>query len=105
MLKAVFLLPRRKDLSREEFVRFWRDTHVALVRALPGLRRCLFSEVVSAPSGEELPCDAMVELWWDDLPAVRTAIDSNEARACEESLAHFVDLPRWQVFLAREEDQ
>ena len=102
MLKAVFLLPRRKDLSRDEFFEFWREKHLALVQALPELRRCVMSEVLAAPEGE-LPCVAMVELWWDDLDAVRAAIRSPEARACEESLAHFVDLPRWQVFLSRPE--
>jgi len=102
VLKAVFLLPRRKDLSREEFFDFWRRRHLPLVEALPDLRRCVFSEVVSAPEGD-LPWDAMVELWFEDLPSVRAAIASAEARACEESLAHFVDLPRWQVFLSRED--
>ena len=102
MLKAVFLLPRRKDLSKEQFLDFWRSRHLQLVMALPGLRRCVFSEVVAAPEGEP-PYDGMAELWWDDLAAVRAAIASPEAKACEESLAHFVDMPRWQVFLAREE--
>lgn len=104
MLKAVFLLPRRKDLTREQFFEFWRDTHLPLVWTLPGLRRCVLSEVLAAPDGE-LPCDAMVELWWDDIASVRAAIASPEARACEESLAQFVDLPHWQVFLSREVDE
>ena len=103
MLKAVFLLPRRKDLTKEQFLEFWRSRHLQLVLSLPALRRCVFSEVVAGPEGE-LPYEAMVELWWDDLAAVRAAIASPEAKACEESLAHFVDLPHWHVFLSLEEE-
>jgi uncharacterized protein (TIGR02118 family) len=97
------MLPRRQDLSHEEFLDFWRSVHLPLTMALPGLRRCVMSEVVAAPGGE-LPCDAMVELWWDTIEAVRDAIGSPQARACEQSLEHFVDLPRWKVFLSRELD-
>ena len=103
MLKAVFLLPRRKDLTRKEFFDYWRTIHLPLVEKLPGVRRCVVSEVIAAPEGD-MPCEAVVELWWDDVEAVRVAIDSAEAKACEESLVHFVDMPRWQVFLAREFD-
>jgi uncharacterized protein (TIGR02118 family) len=102
MLKAVFLLPRRGDLSHDEFLEFWQSTHADLVRALPGLRRCVFSEAIAGPGLEMY--DGMVEIWWDHVEAVREAIRSPEGRACEESLAHFVDLPRWQVFLSREEE-
>src|SRR5439155_22324085 len=96
-----FLLPRRSDLTREQFFDFSRKKHLPLVMALPGLRRCVISEVVAAPEGD-LPCDAMVECWWDDLPAVREMTRCQVARACEASLAQFVDLPKWSVFLTRE---
>jgi uncharacterized protein (TIGR02118 family) len=101
MVKAVFLLPRRADLTHDEFIEHYWKHHDHLVRALPGIRRCVFSEAITAPDGQ-LPCDAMVEIWWDSVESVRAAVNSAESRACEESLANFVDLPNWQVFLSRE---
>lgn len=46
MLKVLILTRRRPDVSREEFERHLRETHLPLVAQLPGLRRLMVSRVL-----------------------------------------------------------
>ena len=52
VIKLVFCLRRRSELSREEFQRYWRETHAPLVRdhgAVLRIRRYL--QVHTLPAG------------------------------------------------------
>jgi uncharacterized protein (TIGR02118 family) len=117
MIKMVFCLRRKPDLSREEFQRYWREVHAPLVRdhaeAL-GIRR-----YVQAHSAEESMSralgrsrespedfDGVAELWWDDLESLQAAGGTEEGRRAAAALLaderNFIDLPRSPLFLAEE---
>ena len=82
MIKIVFCLRRRADLSREEFQAYWRTTHAPLVRAHAealGIRRYVqvhsIDDAVSmAVAGSRArspePFDGVAELWLDSLDAL-----------------------------------
>ena len=77
MIKLVFCLRRRPDLSRREFQRYWRQTHGQLVReraSALGIRRYVLVHTLDGPLNEALrasrgsaeePFDGLAELWWD----------------------------------------
>ena len=81
MIKLVFCLRRRDDVSEEEFHRYWLEEHGPLVRkhaeAL-GIRRYQqvhqvlpdFSRALGAGRGAPEPYDGVAELWWDDADAL-----------------------------------
>ena len=74
MIKAVVLLRRRDDWSRERFHRWWIDEHVPLVRPLPGLRKYRVCLVTGSTSHEgREPWDGIAELWFDDRAALEAA--------------------------------
>jgi uncharacterized protein (TIGR02118 family) len=62
------------------FDRHYREVHVPLARALPGLRRYTVSRNAVAVRGGE-PFYLVAELDWDDLDAVQTAFSSPQGRA------------------------
>ncbi len=76
MFKAMVLLTRRADSSREEFRTWWLERHAPLARQLPGLRRLTFNVVDS----EDSPCDGVSELWFDSREAFDAAYASEVGR-------------------------
>jgi len=118
VVKLVFCLRRRSDLSRDEFQRYWRETHGPLVRerqAVLGIRR--YVQVHTLPAGtssalaasrgvEDEEYDGVAELWWDSLEALGAAAASPEGRRAGAELLEderrFLDLDRSPIFLAEE---
>jgi uncharacterized protein (TIGR02118 family) len=118
VIKLVFCLRRRADLSREEFQRHWRETHAPLVRergpAL-GIRR--YVQVHTLPAGtsaalaasravEEDEYDGVAELWWDSAESLAAAVSTPEGQRAGAELLEderrFIDLARSPIFLAEE---
>src|SRR5712692_6553893 len=93
MIKLVYCLRRRSHLSREEFQRYWRETHGPLVRARAGtlnIRRYIqvhtqdgqLNEALRASRGcADEAFDGVAELWWDGAEALGD-IRSPGARPC-----------------------
>ena len=117
MLKLTFCLRRLPALSREEFQRYWRETHAPLVRrhadAL-GIERYVqvhaahddVSAALRAGRGGPEGYDGVAELWWRDRAAFDAALAKPEAqRAGAELLAderRFIDLARSPLWLGEE---
>ncbi|MCE7882709.1 MAG: EthD family reductase [Actinobacteria bacterium ATB1] len=103
MLKAVILLRRRPDLSQEEFSMHFRVHMRPLVVDLPGVSRIVVSEWVAGPGGKPA-YDGMAEFWFEDIEAVQTLVQSEEAREIESRMAEFVDMEAYEPFLTVEHE-
>lgn len=117
MIKLVFCLRRRPDMTAQAFQQYWLGTHAALVKAragilgirryvqthtadLPGLHRSLQHRNGGAPA----PYDGVAELWFDSLESIRSD-DPARQKAAAELLAderNFIDLPNSPMWFARE---
>ena len=119
MIKLVFALRRKPEMSLEEFQTYWRETHAPLVaeraeilkirryvqvhtKDLHGLHRSFQQRNGGAPE----PFDGVAELWFDSLdvlggddPAVRQA--QAELLADE---ANFIDLPNSPMWMSEEHE-
>ena len=104
MVKAIILLARRDDMSREDFTRYTRDQHLPLVAKLPGLRRLIVNQVLPDPNGPPPAYDAVAEDWFDDLAAMGAAFESPEGQAVIADAANFLDMSRLQVLAVEEEE-
>ena len=117
MLKLTFCLHRLPGLSREEFQRYWRETHAPLVRrhALAlGIERYVqvhaghdeLGQLLRASRSAPEPYDGVAELWWRDRAAFEAALSTPAAQiAGAELLAderRFIDLPRSPLWLGEE---
>jgi len=118
LIKLVFCLRRRADLSREEFQRHWRETHAPLVRergSALAIRR--YVQVHTLPAGtsaalaasravEEDEYDGVAELWWDSAESLAAAVSTPEGQRAGAELLEderrFIDLARSPIFLAEE---
>ena len=117
MIKLVFCLRRRDDLSREEFQRYWLEQHGPLVRSYADalrIRRYVqvhsiddgISLAVAGPRNPPAPYDGVAELWFDDLEALAAAGSTDEGRAAGAALLAdertFIDLESSPLFLTEE---
>ena len=117
MIKLTFCLRRRPDMTPEEFQRYWRKTHAALVaeRAeVLGIRRYVQFHTADLPrlhqslqrrnGGAPQPYDGVAELWFDSLDDF-VGGSPEKTQASAELLAderNFIDLPNSPMWLGEE---
>lgn len=91
MIKMVALVNRKKDLGKEDFVRYWLDVHAPLEKKWPGLKRYVISATVRVLGGEGPDYDGMAELWFEDENALNAALASGERAVSREDFLKFVE--------------
>src|SRR5262245_31721497 len=92
MIKSLSLLTRRSGISREEFRAIWLAEHAPLVHAVPQVRRYVLSFVLEEPTRPDVPTqamnvDAIAELWYDDMAALKAAAASPQMHAVQANSA------------------
>jgi hypothetical protein len=118
MLKLVFCLRRRPELTPEEFRQLWSDhgrLAISLRQNLPQIKRYVQSHTIDTPRNEALsslrggtiePYDGITEAWIDDLGS--TGLTPEQAEATMRQLladeARFLDHPRCAIFLTEEHE-
>lgn len=115
MIRLVYLLRRKPELSLEEFQRYWREQHGPLVASHAttlGIRRYVQVHAIDDPinvamqqarGGMEPRYDGVAELWFDSEEAFAAASDTDAGRAAASALlkdeATFIDLPQSPLWL------
>jgi uncharacterized protein (TIGR02118 family) len=117
MLKLVFCLRRRPELTREAFQRYWRETHAPLVRrhqAALGIERYVqvhaghddLGAALRASRGAPEAYDGVAELWWRDRAVFDAALARPEAQRAGAELLEderrFIDLAHSPLWLGEE---
>jgi uncharacterized protein (TIGR02118 family) len=117
MIKLVFVIRRREDLSPEEFHRYWLEEHGPLAGRLLdelGARRYVQTHTVgtdlngalAASRGTTEAYDGLAEIWWDSLDALLAVTSSEEGQRANEMLAadeaKFIDFERSSFFITEE---
>jgi uncharacterized protein (TIGR02118 family) len=90
-MSARFLVLYGTPHDVEAFERHYREVHVPLARALPGLRRYTLGRDVRAVRGDR-PTYLVAELEWDDMTALQGAFASEEGRAAAADMATLTGL-------------
>ena len=120
MIKITYALRRRPELSAEEFHRYWRTEHAALVRqhaSAMGLRRYIQSHTIETPIDEPLrasrslgpePYDGVAELYFDSVEALVASLSDEEVQAIGAALVEdehrFIDVDRSPIWISEEYD-
>src|SRR3954454_2728711 len=95
MIKSLSLLTRKSAMSKEEFRRIWVGKHEPLVKAVPQVRRYVLSFVLDEPTRPDVPTqamsvDAVAELWYDDVAALKAAAATAEMKAVQANGALYL---------------
>ena len=107
MIKSISLLTRRPELTHEQFLKHWVETHAPLAHAVPELRRYVQSHIVGERTRSDIPTtvvdvDGIAELWYDDRAAMERAVASPEAKRLHADGALFIG--RIKTFIVEEKE-
>ena len=104
MVKLIYCITRKPELSVEEFQRYWRETHGPIAARIPGLRRYVQCHTLRETyAGDRAPAyDGAAELWFDDMESMQAAFASPEVRTAMEDERHFIDHTRVALFFTEE---
>lgn len=117
MIKLVYCLRRRADVSPEEFHRYWKHDHGPLVKRFAEAIRArryiqshtrlpALNEMFQKSRGLAPPYDGITEVWWDSEEAFNTAAATPDAanayQALIEDEAKFIDFTQSRVFMTDE---
>jgi uncharacterized protein (TIGR02118 family) len=91
-------------MSRDDFERYMRETHLPLVVRVPGLRRLVLNWVLPDPNSPGPAYDAVAEDWFDDAHAMGTAFASPEGKAVVEDSPNFLDMDSFRLIVTEVED-
>lgn len=100
MIKVIFLVHRRPELTRDEFREHWRAKSGPIGSRIPGLRKYVQHHAVRGPDGSDPPYDGFAEMWWDDGEALQRALESPEGKAAVEDIQNIVG--RQEVFVVEQ---
>jgi uncharacterized protein (TIGR02118 family) len=117
MVKLVYCLRKRADISSEELYRYWLNDHGPLVRKFAEAiqaKKYVQSHTV-APDMNQMfregrglaePYDGITEVWWEDLESLKAGMESEAGREAHQALmedeAKFVDFSQTRVFMTEE---
>lgn len=117
MIKFVYCVRRRPDLSMEAFRKYWLETHGPLVRSYATAlkaKRYVQSHTLDSPlnaaaqvpRGTKPAYDGVTEIWWESADDLAQALSTPEGqevnRILAEDEARFCDLPNCSVFFTEE---
>jgi hypothetical protein len=119
MVKLIFCLRRRADLTREQFLEHWSGVHAAIGVAGAdelGAVRYVQNHTLTHPLNDSLQSsrhsppafDGVVELWFEDIGSVQRTFTDEGARRVIRDLAkdelEFVDLATSPIFVVEEHE-
>ena len=117
MLKFIYCVRRRPDMSSEAFRKYWLEKHGPLVRKYASALRAKryvqshmldtpLNAAARQPRNSKPPYDGLTEIWWDKAEDLIQALSSPEGqeinRVLAEDEARFCDLPNCSVFFSEE---
>jgi uncharacterized protein (TIGR02118 family) len=119
VIKLVYCIRKRADVSEAEFHRYWLEEHGPRVRGHAkalGADRYVQSHNLRLPHNEGLAAsrgmppahDGITELWWRDLAAFEAAMGTEAGAAAGKDLLEderrFIDFEASTLFLCEEHE-
>lgn len=103
MIKLIYCISKRPDLTDNEFFHYWKYVHGPMTAKIPGLRRLVQCHTMRVPS-RPADFDGQAELWFDSLETLAAARQSPEWQASSADEANFID-PRQTAYFLTEEHE
>jgi len=118
MIKLVYVIRRRADVSEKDFREYWLNTHGPLVRGFAralNAKKYIQSHTIAEDLGSQFrgtrpkmseTYDGITEVWWDSVADFAAGGDASErekaGRALLQDESKFIDFERSSIFLTEE---
>lgn len=118
MIKYVYCIRKRADLTDAEFHTYWKENHATFIRGMAETLKAkkyvqshrldtpLNDEFVKSRGFDSPPYDGVTELWWDNMDdflasfSTPEGIEATKQYVADES--NFVDFSQSRAFLTEE---
>ena len=119
MIKLVYCVRRKAEISEDEFYRYWLEEHGQLVKSVARVlraKRYVQSHSTAAGVNASLsegrglgePFDGSTEVWWDSVDELIAGTTTPEGQEAAKRLqvdeSHFVDFADSRLFLTEEHE-
>jgi uncharacterized protein (TIGR02118 family) len=105
MIKGFVFLPKRKDISTEQFHRHWLEVHAPMAQSLQSLRRYIQSHKQDRdiPGFPVAPWQGIAEIWFDDLQTgMQFPRDPGYRDGLQKDEPNFLDVDNMGLIFTRE---
>lgn len=103
MIKLVYCITKKPELSDEEFFRYWKNIHGPIGAKIPRLRKLVQSPRINIPGDKYPPSyDGIAELWFDTVEDLLAARQSQEWQASTADESNFIDHTKVAYFVTEE---
>lgn len=117
MVKLVYCLRRRADISPEEFFRYWLNIHGPKVKNAAEAMRAIryvqshtcepeVNQLFADSRGLPPPYDGITEVWWNSIEDLKAAMSSPVSAEAMATLmkdeTNFIDFSQSRVFITTE---
>ena len=117
MIKFVYCVRRKKDISEEEFYRYWKENHGPLVKSFAETMGSLkyvqshtldtvMNDIGREVRGMRQAYDGITEVWFQSVEALNAMLQTEEGKAANKALtedeARFCEFADCSVFLTEE---
>ena len=117
MIKLVYCLRKKANISQEEFHRYWREDHAPLVTSVAHESKCIkyiqshtiqtaLNELFVESRGLAEAYDGITECWWESEEALINATKTEGGikvfQAMLEDEKSFIDFSKSRVFITKE---
>ena len=90
MVKLVYVITPKPDISREDFERYWLETHAPIVKQIPHLERYVINVFRARPGAAAR--GGVAEQWFASAEAMRVAFGTAAADRARADIANFADV-------------
>jgi uncharacterized protein (TIGR02118 family) len=120
MLKLVFCVRRRPEISQADFSDYWLNQHGPLVKSKAkdlNMKKYVQSHTNNFELGNAISSkrnmkldgfDGITEVWWDDVESLQSALGTEAGQAASLQLAEdeasFIDMEASTVFFTEEHE-
>jgi hypothetical protein len=119
MIKLIYCIKRKADISEREFHRYWLEDHGPKVRAVSaviGAKRYVQSHSIlpdvnagfRASRGLAAGYDGITEIWFDDEASMAQGLGTTDGVAAAKMLledeSHFIDFEGSSIFMTQEHE-
>jgi uncharacterized protein (TIGR02118 family) len=92
MVKLMYILTPKAGISRDEFRRYWVETHAPIVKEIPHLERYVINVFRARSDATSPAIGGVAEQWFASTEAMRTSFGTVAAQRARADIANFAEV-------------
>ena len=92
MVKLMYILTPKTGMSRDEFQRYWVETHAPIVKEIPHLERYVINVFRPRSDATSPEIGGVAEQWFASAETMRAAFGTAAAQRARADIANFAEV-------------